>query len=165
MSQTNTSTNNGQNWNQNSRRGGRGQGGPSGRGRGDCRNDCKNKMIAKYAFEGKMEDGPISKLLITNTGYRPNQFKKITVTLSVLCADKNFQGLDEVIQTGRNLVERDFMPTYPDTTQWLNTHHLDIQTVHPPANIDATTEVRPPITIVVQKKHDFDKNLQKRLLL
>ena len=90
MSQTNTNTNNGQNRNQNSRRGGRDRGGPSGRGHGNRRNDCRNKMIAKYAFEGKMKDGPISKLLITKTGHRPTQFKKITDTLPVLCADKNF---------------------------------------------------------------------------
>ena len=46
-----------------------------------------------------MKDGPISKLLIIKTGHRPTQFKKITDTLPVLCADKNFQGLDEVLRT------------------------------------------------------------------
>ena len=63
-----------------------------------------------------MKDGPISKLLITKTGHRPTQFKKITDTLPVLCADNNFQGLDEVIWTGCNLVETDFIATYPDAT-------------------------------------------------
>ena len=47
-----------------------------------------------------MKDSPISKLLITETGHRPIKFKKITDTLPVLCADKNFQSLDEVIRTG-----------------------------------------------------------------
>ena len=79
MSQTNTNTNNGQNRNENSERGGRGQGGPSGRGPGDRRNNCGNKTIAKYAFEEKMKDGPISKLSITETGHRRTQVKKITV--------------------------------------------------------------------------------------
>ena len=78
-------------------RGGQGRGVPSGGDRGDRRNDCGNKTITKYAFEGKMKDGPISKLLITKTRHRPTQFKKITDTLPVLCADKNFQGLDKVI--------------------------------------------------------------------
>ena len=72
MSNTNTSINNGQNHNQNSRRGGRGQGYPTGGGRGDRRNNCENKTIAKYAFEGKIKNGLISKLLITKTGHRPN---------------------------------------------------------------------------------------------
>ena len=95
MSQTNTntSTNNGQNRNQNSGRGGRGRG-PSGSGCGDRRNGCGNNLIAKYAFEGKMKDGPISKLIITEIGHRLTQYKKIVDTLPVLCADKNYRGID-----------------------------------------------------------------------
>ena len=57
-----------------------------------------------------MKDGLISKLIIIETGYRSTQYKKVIDTLPVLCADKNYQGLDEVIQTGTNLVERDFTP-------------------------------------------------------
>ena len=90
MSNTNTNTNNGQNQNQNSGRGGRRRGGPTGGGRGDHSNSCRNTTIVKYIFEGKMKDGPISKLLITKIGHRPTQFKKIIDTLPVLCADNNF---------------------------------------------------------------------------
>lgn len=129
MSNTNTSTNNGQNWNQNSRRGWRGQGGPTGRGRGDHRNGCRNTIIAKYAFEGKMKDSPISKLLITESGYRPTQFKKITDNLPVLCTDKKCWGLNEILWTGANLDEGDFMPPYPNANQWSTTHHVQISTV------------------------------------
>ena len=76
MSQTKTKTNNGQN---------RGQGrGLGSRGRGNCRNNCGNNLIAKYTFEGKMKDGPISKLIITKTGHRLTQFKKIVDTLPIL---------------------------------------------------------------------------------
>ena len=89
MSQTNTNANNGQNRNQISGRGGQGQGGPNGSGRGDCRNGCRNNSITKYSFEWKMKDGPIYKLTITKTGHRLSQFKKISDTLFVLCADKN----------------------------------------------------------------------------
>ena len=71
-----------------------------------------------------MKDGLISKLLITKTWHRPTQFKKITDTLPVLCKDKNFRGLNEVLRTGRNLVETDFMPTYPDAAQWSTTYHM-----------------------------------------
>ena len=149
MSNTNSNNNNGQNRNHNSRRGGLGQGGPSSRGRGDCHNDLGNKIIAKYAFEGKMKDGPISKLLITITGHRPTQLKKITDTLPLLCADKKFRGLDEVFQTGLDLAKMGFMLTYPDNTQLKNTHHMEIQTVDPTANAVANTGLRPPITDVV----------------
>ena len=89
MSQTNTNTNNGQNRNQISGRSGSGREGSSDSGRGDHCNGCRNRMIAKYAFEGKMKDGPIYKLLITKTGHRSTQFKKINETLPVLCVDKN----------------------------------------------------------------------------
>ena len=85
MSQTKTNINNDQNQNQISGRSAQGQGGPSGSGRGDRRNGRGNNLIAKYAFEGKMKDGAISKLLITETEHRPTQFKKITDTLPVLC--------------------------------------------------------------------------------
>ena len=86
---TNTNTNNGQNQNQISGRGGRGQGAPNGSGRGDCRNGRGNNSIAKYTFQGKMKDGPLSKLTITKTGHRPSQIKKICHFLPVFCVDKN----------------------------------------------------------------------------
>ena len=127
MSQTYTNTSNGQNWNQNSGKDGRGQGGPNGGGRGNCCNGSGNTTIAKYAFEGNMKDGPISKLLITKTGHRPTQFKKISNTPPVLCADKNLQGLDEVFWTGTYLDEGNFMPPYLDTNQWSTTHCVQPQ--------------------------------------
>ena len=70
MSQTNANNNNnGRNRNQNSRKGGWGQDHGT-RDRGDCRNNCRNNLIAnKYSFEGKIKDGPISKLIITKTGH------------------------------------------------------------------------------------------------
>ena len=121
MSQTNTNTNVGAsntNRNQITGRGGRGRGPNSGSGRGDCRNGCGNNLIAnKYSFEGKMKDGQTSKLIITKTGHWPTQYKKIIDTLPILCADKNYQGIDDVIWTGNDLVETDFMPTYPNANQ------------------------------------------------
>ena len=99
MSQTNTDTNNNLNRNQISGRGGRGRGGLSGSSRGDRRNSRGNNLIAKYSFEGKMKDRPISRLIITKTGHRPTQYKNIVDTLPILCANKNFRGLDEVIRT------------------------------------------------------------------
>ena len=120
MSQTNTNTNNGSgntNRNQISGRGRWGQGGPGGRGRGGCGNNRGNNSIAKYSFEGKMKDGPISKLIITETGHRATQYKKIVNTLPVLCADKKYQGIDDVVYNGIDLVRADFTPTYPEANQ------------------------------------------------
>ena len=82
-----------------------------------------------------MKDSLLSKPTITKTGHKPSQFKKISDALPVLCADKNYQGLDEVLRTGRDGVETDFiMPAYQDTNQWSTTHHVKISTVDPKAN-------------------------------
>ena len=128
MSQTNTHTNNGQNWYQNSGRGGQGQG-PNGSGHSDRRNNRGNKSIVKYSFKGKMKDGPVSKLTITETGHRPSQFKKLWDALSVFCAVKNYGGLDQVLCTRRDQVEDDFMPAYPNANLWSRTHQIQVTTV------------------------------------
>ena len=78
MSQTNT--NNGQNWNQISGRGGQVQGAPNGSGRGDRHNSHKNNSIAKYSFEGKIKDGPISKLQLQKQSIDPLNWRRL-VTL------------------------------------------------------------------------------------
>ena len=97
-------------------------------------------------------------LTITKTGHRPTQFKKITVALPVLYADKNFRGLDEVLWTGRDLVETDFMPTYSDATQWSTTHHVQISTVNP-LDVPAADDSRPDRFEIIKRPHIFDANL------
>ena len=81
-------------------------------------------MITKYSFKGKMKDGPISKLTITETGHRPSKFKKLWDTLPVFCTDKNYSGLNEVLCTGRDQVEDNFMPDYPNANLWSCTHQI-----------------------------------------
>ena len=83
-----------------------------------------------------MKDGLISKLAITKTGHRPFQLKKISDALPVLCADKDYQGLDEVLRTGLDPVEDDFMPDYPNANRWSSIYHAQISTV----NLDADAE-------------------------
>ena len=161
MSQTNTNTNNGQNQNQNAGRGGWGRGAPNGSGRSNRCNGRGNNSIAKYLFEGKIKDGPISKLTITETGHRPSQFKKIRDTLPVFCFDKNYRGLDEVLCTRCDKVKDDFMSAYPDATRWSTTHHVQIASVNLEAKRDPVTHERPvtyQVTIVIEA------NLQKQLL-
>ena len=111
MSQTNTNTNtnNGQNQNQISGCGGLGQGVPNSSGRVNHHNGRGNNLIEKYSFERKMKDGPIYKLTITKRGHRLSQFKKMSDALPVLCVDKNYQGLNEVLHTGYDQVKTDFM--------------------------------------------------------
>ena len=147
MSQTNTNTNNGSgntNRNQLTGRSGWGRGGFGGRGHGDCSNNCGNNSIAKYLFEGRMKDGCISKLTITETGHWVTQYKKIIDNLPVLCANKNYRCIDDVFFTGTDLVEADFIPPYPDSDLWSNTYDVEITTVDQTAAPLANGE-RPPI--------------------
>ena len=76
-----------------------------------------------------MKDGCISKLTITETGHRATQYKKIIDTLSVLCAEKNFTYINDVLHTWTNLQEVTFLPPYPDSDQWSNTYSVEIKTV------------------------------------
>ena len=82
-----------------------------------------------------MKDGPISELTITETGHRPSQFKKLYDALPVFCANKNYGGLDEVLRTGHDKVEDDFMPAYPNANLWSNTHQIQVATVAADATI------------------------------
>ena len=91
-----------------------------------------------------MKDGPISKLTITETGHRATQYKKITDTLPVLCVDKNYRCIDDILCTGTDLVKAYFTPPYPDSDQWSNTYDVEITTVDWTAAPLANGE-RPPI--------------------
>ena len=99
--------------------------------------------FAKYCFEGKMKDGLIFKLITTETGHRPSQFKKIRGALPVFCADKNHRGLDEVLRTRHDKVKDDFMPACPDATRWSTTHHVQIASNNSEAPRDPVTHERP----------------------
>ena len=112
-----------------------------------------------------MKDGPIPKLTITETGHRPTQFKKITDALPVLWANTNFRGLDEVLWTGCDLVETDFMSIYPNAAQWSTFHHVEVTTVNPNNAADRVTGERPVRFQMMEQTHVFDANLQKELLL
>ena len=118
MSQTNnTNTGTGNNNRNNNVRSGRSRGGSSGRGCSGRGNDRGNNTIARYSFEGKMKEGPLFKLTITKGGQRTTQYKKIIDALPVLCADKGFRYVGEIICTETELVEATFILTYPDATQ------------------------------------------------
>ena len=112
MSQTNTNTNTGAVTPTVTM----GRGGSGGRGRGS-RGKNRGKTIAKYSFEGKMKDGPHSKLTITDGGQRATQYKKIIDTLPVFCADKGYKFIDDIIQTSTERLQASFLLTYLDAGQ------------------------------------------------
>ena len=122
MSQTNTNTITG-------------AGGFSGKGcsgRGDV---CGNNSITKHLFEGKMKDGCLSNFTITDTKHGATQYKKIIDTLPVLCVDKNFRYIDDVLCIWTDLPEATFLTPYLDQAQWSNTYNVEIKTVDPHAEI------------------------------
>ena len=119
MSQTNTNTRGGNtNCNQNAARGGWGQGGSGRRGHGGRTSGRGNSSIAKYSFEGKMKDGCLSKLTITDGSTRAVQHKKIINALPVFCADKRYRFIDEIIRKNTQLTESDFQEMYSLATRW-----------------------------------------------
>ena len=111
-----------------------------------------------------MKDGPLYNLTITKTGHRPTQFKKISDALPVFCADKNYRGLDEVLRTGRDKVENDFMPAYLNVNLWSTTHHIQIASVDPGVELVACTNMRSVTYRVMEQTLVTNANLQKQLL-
>ena len=163
MSQTNTNTNTNTgagntNRNHNAGRGGRGRGGSGGRGRGGRGNDC-GKTVAKYSFEGKMKDGPLSKLTITKGGQQATQYKKIIDALPVFCADKGYTFIGDVIWTNTELLEAAFLPTYPNATLWSSAYHVQVDVVDMSVAVDPLTLCRPLIAKMQRKSHIFDQNM------
>ena len=77
------------------RGGGRGQGDFG--GHGGCRDHKNNISIAKSLFEDKVKDGCLHKITITEGSHQATQLKKIRDALPILCANKNFKYLNDII--------------------------------------------------------------------
>ena len=85
-------------------------------------------------------------------------------TLTVLCIDKNYRCIDDVLCTWTNLEEATFLLSYLHPAQWSNTYDVEIKTVNLNDNPFQGTGESPPIIMLEQRKHVFDPNLQKQLL-
>ena len=83
-----------------------------------------------------MKDGCISKMTITETGYQATQCKNIIDTLPILCVDKNYRCIDDVLCTWIDLDKANFTPPYPNKNQWSNTYDVEIETVNPLGTLD-----------------------------
>ena len=83
----------------------------------DCRN---NNTIAKLSFEGKLKDGCLYKLTITEDSHQATQLKKIRDALPILYVNKSYKYIEDVICNNKELIKANHMPTYPDHTRWLN---------------------------------------------
>ena len=59
-----------------------------------------------------MKDGFIFKLTITGTGHLATQYKNVLDTLPVLCVDKNYRCINDVLCTWINLDAADFTLSY-----------------------------------------------------
>ena len=98
--------------------------------------------------------------------HRPSQFKKIYGALPVFCADKNYGGLDEVLRSGRDKVENDFIPAYPNANLWSNTQQIQVFSVLPEtALVEGTTPNERVVTYQLMEQIIVtNSNLQKQLL-
>ena len=111
-----------------------------------------------------MKDSLISKLIIIESGHRPTQYKKVIDSLPILCKDKNYQGLDDVIWNEINLLEEDFTPQYTNSDQLSITRHVEMVNVKPTNALGIFTGEHSPTIIMARKTHIFNANLQKWLL-
>ena len=109
-----------------------------------------------------MKEGPLFKLTITKGGQQTTQYKKIIDALPVLCADKGFRYVGEIIRTNTELVEATFIPTYPDETQWLTDHEVYVEVVNKQGM--PVSGVLPKKSILTKKTIITNSNLQKKLL-
>ena len=105
-----------------------------------------------------MKDSPICKLIITETGYRPTRYKKVIDTLPVLCVEKNYQGLDDIIWNGIDLVKADFTSPYPDADLWSTTHYVEIRTINP-VNVAVADGSRTPTITMERQTYVFEANI------
>ena len=109
-----------------------------------------------------MKEGPLFKLKITEGGQQTMQYKKIIHDLPVLCTDKGFRYVGEIIRTETELVKATFIPTYPDATQWSTDHEVYVEVVN--KNGAPVNGVFPDMSLLTKKTIITDSNKQKRLL-
>ena len=105
----------------------------------------------------------LRKLIITECSHCPTQFKKIRDALPVLCADKGFRIIYDVIHTYKELINTSHVPIYPDATLWSRTVHVKIDLVD--QNTTLVSSARLIFKVVTTKTHVFDMNMQKKFML
>ena len=66
-------------------------------------------------------------MTIIETGHQATQYKKIIDTLPVLCADKNYRCIDDILCTWIDLDEANFIPPYSNLDKWLNTYDVELK--------------------------------------
>ena len=91
---------------------------------------------------------------------KPFNSRRLLMLYPFFCAYKNYRDINDIICTGANLLEAAFFPTFPDTTQWSHTYHVNIDAVGLTVAVD-TTGARPTTSSMVQMIHIVDANLQK----
>ena len=65
-----------------------------------------------------MKDDCLNKLIITECSYQATQFKKIHNVLPVLCVDKGYRYVNDVICKNEELDKVNYLLVYLDATKW-----------------------------------------------
>ena len=103
-----------------------------------------------------MKDGCLQKLIIIECSHQATQFKKIHHALSVICVDKGFKFVDNVIHKNKELIKTNHLPTYPNESLWSTIVNIEIDMVDPTATLDVQTGDRPIIKAVLKKVFDVN---------
>ena len=81
--------------------------------------------------------------------------------LPVLCSDKNYRYIDNIVFTQIDLRKAAFLPAYTDLALWSDTYNMEINTVNPTTPPDTQTGEHFVIISMVERIHVFNTNLRK----
>lgn len=81
--------------------------------------DGHDKENRKNGFKGQLQDSCFKGIVITdNTNNRPTQFKKLMDALPTYCADKDYEGLIEILCDRKDWDDKTFFSKKPNSSQW-----------------------------------------------
>ena len=115
--------------------------------------------MPNHRLKVKFQDGYFNKLTIYEYSNQATQLKKINNTLPVLCADKGYRHLENIINNNDELDKVTLMSLYPDATQKYIVMDVKIDTVDPNSIPSSTASVCSVIKCLKTETHDFDENL------
>lgn len=127
MANNNNSTTGGRT---NNRNGNNNAGGGCGGGRANTRKKNQDKpwknKKTKNGFQGKLKDGTLKGIVITDGNNQPNQYKELIDSLPPYCAEKGYYGLDQIIKKKTDWVKDKVMTKMPDASLWSETITMEV---------------------------------------
>lgn len=95
------------------------KGGRRGKNGRNDRNQNTSAKPKKNGFQGQLQSGVLRGYVITeNTTQRPIQYRNLKKKLPAFCAEKDYDGLDEIVRDMTDWDENKFFTKRPDASKW-----------------------------------------------